>query len=135
MSSTQQPRPWAFDLAATGLFAGALVHLAALWGGPQWMAALGAPPSIVSSAAAGRWPALLATMAIAALLAGLALCCLGAARGAASLLPFRGALGLFALIFLARGLLVVPFVLTGHRSWHTPVAGSSSPATGSRRDH
>lgn len=121
MSRTHSSHGWAFDLAATGLLAGAVVHLSAWLGGPRWMAALGAPPSIVSSAAAGSWPALLGTLAIAALLIGLALSCFLAARRTARLILLRCALGLFAVIFLARGLLVVPFVFAGQREWRTPI--------------
>jgi hypothetical protein len=103
-----------------GLLAGAVVHLAAWLGGPRWMAALGAPPSIVASAAAGSWPALLGTLAIAALLVGIALSCLLVARRRGRLIFHRIALGVVAVIFLARGLLVVPFIVAGQREWHTP---------------
>lgn len=121
MSSTHTPSAWAFHIAATGLVAGAVVHLAAWSGGPRWTAALGAPPSIVASAAAGSWPALLGTLAIAALLIGLALCCfLTAARTAKSVL-LRPILALASAIFVARGLLVVPFVVSGQREWRTPI--------------
>lgn len=121
LSSTRMPSAWAFHFAATGLVAGAVVHLTAWLGGPRWMAALGAPPSIVASAAAGSWPALLGTLAIVALLIGLALCCfLAAARTARSAL-LRPILALASVIFVARGLLVVPFVVAGQREWRTPI--------------
>jgi len=121
MSSTHSPRVEAFDFAATGLVAGAVVHLVAWLGGPRWMAALGAPPSIVASAAVGSWPALLGTLAIAALLIGLALCCFLAARRTGRSVLLRSVLALVAVIFLMRGLLVVPFVVTGQRGWQTPI--------------
>lgn len=121
MSSTLATRAEAFDFAAIGLVAGAAVHLAAWLGGPRWMAALGAPPLIVASAAAGSWPALLDTLAIAALLIGLALCCFLAARRTVRSALLRTILTFVAVIFLARGLLVVPFVVTGQRQWQTPI--------------
>lgn len=121
MSSTRTPFAWAFDFAASGLVAGAVVHLAAWLGGPRWMAALGAPPLIVASAAAGSWPALLGTLAIAALLIGLALCCFLAARRIARPASLRRVLALVSVIFLARGLLVVPFMVSGQREWRTPI--------------
>lgn len=121
MSSTHTPSAWAFHLAAAGLVAGAVVHLAAWLGGPRWMAALGAPPSIVASAAAGSWPALLGTLAIVALLIGLALCCFLAAAKTARLDLLRPILALASVIFVARGLLVVPFVVAGQRDWRTPI--------------
>ncbi|WP_313442485.1 hypothetical protein [Novosphingobium sp.] len=120
MNSTHPPLGLALDLSATGLLAGAVVHLAAWLGGPQWMAALGAPPSIVASAAIGSWPALLGTLAIAALLVGMALSCFLVARRRTRLIFLRGTLGIFAVILLARGLLVVPFIFAGQRKWRTP---------------
>ncbi|KQN92170.1 hypothetical protein ASE90_05425 [Sphingomonas sp. Leaf67] len=84
------------------------------------MAALGAPPSIVASAAAGTWPALLGTLVIAAMLAGLAFCCVITSRGnGARYLP-RAVLTAAAAIFMARGLLVVPYMLASQRDWRTP---------------
>lgn len=121
MGSTHRVRARAFDFAATGLVGGAVVHLASWLGGPRWMAALGAPPSIVASAAAGSCPALLGTLAIAALLIGLAWCCFLAARGTARSVLLRGVLALVGVILLARGLLVAPFVVAGQREWRTPI--------------
>ena len=120
MSNTRPPHKLALDLSAVGLLAGAVVHLAAWLGGPRWMAALGAPPSIVASAAAGSWPALLGTSAIAALLLGMALSCFFVARQRGRPTFIRGALGIFAIILLARGSLVVPFFFAGQREWRTP---------------
>ena len=121
MNNTHRPGARALDLAALGLLAGALVHVAAWVAGPAWVAALGAPPSIVASAAAGGWAAALGTLAIAALLTGLALCCLAVARGKGALAIQRAVLALFGAIFLVRGLLVLPFLFTGQRDWRTPI--------------
>jgi hypothetical protein len=121
MGSTHRVRARAFDFAAAGLVGGAVIHLITWLGGPRWTAALGAPPSIVASAAAGSWPALLGTLAIAALLIGLASCCFMAARRTAKSVLLRGVLALVGVILLARGLLVVPFVVAGQREWRTPI--------------
>ena len=121
MNNTHRPGGRAFALAATGLLAGAVVHVAAWLAGPHWVAALGAPPSIVASAAAGGWAAALGTLAIAGLLAGLALCCFTVTRRVRGRATQRVILALFAVIFLARGLLVLPFMLAGQREWHTPI--------------
>lgn len=120
MNNTHALGRRAFDLAATGLLLGALAHAAAWLGGPRWVAALGAPPSIVASAAAGTWPAVLGTLAITALLAFLALCSFRTARRTGSSFQ-RSVLALFAVVFLARGSLVLPFVLVGQREWRTPL--------------
>ena len=120
MSNTRPPHDFALDLSAIGLLAGAVVHLAAWFGGPRWMAALGAPPAIVASAAARSWPALLGTLAIAALLIGMALSCFLVARQRGRPIFLRSALGIFAVILLARGSLVLPFTFFGQREWHTP---------------
>ncbi|WP_422057018.1 hypothetical protein [Sphingomonas sp.] len=63
---------------------------------------------------------MLGTLAIATLLVGIALSCFLVARRMGRLLGLRIALGIFAVIFLARGLLVVPFLCAGQREWHTP---------------
>lgn len=120
MCNTRLPPETALDLSAAGLLAGAVVHLAAWLGGPRWMAALGAPPSLVASAAMGSRPALFGTLAIAALLVGMALSCCFVARRTTRLMLPRVALGIFAAILLVRGLLVVPFLFAGQREWHTP---------------
>lgn len=120
-TSTPRQRTYAFDLAAAGLLAGAVLHLGAWIGGPLWMAALGAPPSIVASAAVGSWPALLGTLAICALLVGLALCCFLATRRWVRSILLRVTLTTFSIIFLARGSLAVPFALSGQREWRTPL--------------
>lgn len=108
-------------LAAIGLMSGALIHIAAWIAGPSWVEALGAPPSIVASTAARSWPSLLGTLIIAAMLAGLALCCLMSLRGDKARRVQRGILTAAALFFLARGLLVIPYVFAAQREWYTPI--------------
>lgn len=110
-----------FIFAAAILFAGALLHIAVLIGGAEWIAFVGAPPAIVQSAERGTWLASASTLAITALLAVLAAYALSAS-GALPRLPFvRSVLGLFAAIFLLRGLIVVPALLQGRVNWAAPV--------------
>lgn len=51
----------------------------------------------------------------------LALCCFLAARRTARSVLLRRFVGLTAVIFLTRGLLVVPFIVAGQREWRTPI--------------
>jgi hypothetical protein len=107
----------AFLLAAGLLAAGALLHVAVLVAGPEWIAFVGAPPEIVASARAGTWLAPVGTLAITLLLIGLALCCLSAG-GLIRRLPFaRAVLVPFAAIFVLRGLIIVPALLQGRVNW------------------
>ncbi|WP_168846601.1 hypothetical protein [Sphingomonas sp. S2M10] len=105
-----------FRLAAFGLVAGAAAHLLAYAGGPAWMAWLGAPPSIIASRIAGTWPALAGTLGIAVLLLGLAAACCAPASGAAH----RLLLAALALLFILRGLLVLPY-WAGLHGLRTPI--------------
>lgn len=112
----------AFRLAGVSLLMGGAAHILAYLGGPHGLAFLGAPPSIVSSADRGTWLAPTATLAIVGLLAVLALYCFSSA-GLSLRLPLRRVvLAGFATVFLARGLLVVPYVLAGQSEWTTSVA-------------
>ncbi len=116
MSNTQDPARLAFRLACLGLVFGAAVHLLAYWGGPAWMAWLGAPPSVVASRVAGTWLALIGTLLIAAALAGLAALCWAPVRSALHRAALAGLAGLFVL----RGLLVLPY-WAGQQDWRTPI--------------
>lgn len=116
MSNTRVSGDLAFRVAGLGLFLGAAAHLLAYWAGPIWIAWIGAPPSIVASRAAGSWPALAGTLVIAGALAGLAALCWIPARGGVH----RGALGALAVLFVLRGLLVLPYWV-GLRDLRTPL--------------
>ena len=116
MNNTQKPGRLAFRFACLGLVFGAAIHLFAYWAGPNWMTWLGAPPSIVMARAAGGFPALAGTLLIASGLTVLALLCWIPVRGAAH----RLALWALALLFLARGLLILPY-WAGLRALHTPL--------------
>lgn len=130
MSNTLGAGCLAFGFASLGLLFGATVHLFAWWAGPDWLAWLGAPPSVVASRAAGSWPALLGTLILAGGLVALAALCWIPARGD----MHRMALAVLALLFVARGLLVLPY-WAGLRDLHTPfghfviLGGSFAPGS------
>ncbi|WIV99065.1 hypothetical protein [Kinneretia aquatilis] len=82
-------------VAAVIAAGGALIHVAAIAGGPSWFEFFGAPPAVVASARAGTWLAPVSSLAIAglmALCAAYALSALGRVRR----LPLLR-LGLFAI--------------------------------------
>ncbi|OAN65952.1 hypothetical protein [Sphingomonas sp. TDK1] len=116
MGNTPAAGVLAFRLARLSLLVGAGIHLLAYWGGPAWMAWLGAPPSIVAARAAGGWSAPIGTLAIAAALAGLAVACLPPV----SQRPRRAVLAAVAVLFVLRGLIVLPY-WAGQRDWRTPL--------------
>lgn len=114
MNNTHSADRLAFRMASHGLLFGAAAHLFAWWAGPDWVAWLGAPPSVVASRAAGSWPALVGTLILAGGLVALAALCWIPARSGLH----RLALGVLALLFVARGLLVLPY-WAGLRDLHT----------------
>lgn len=110
-----------FLLAALILFAGALLHVVVLAAGPEWIAFVGAPEDVVRSAEVGTWLAPVSTLGIAALLTGLALYSLAAAGKLRPLPLSKPILGLFAAIFVLRGLIIVPALVQGRVNWAVPV--------------
>ncbi|MCR9180915.1 MAG: hypothetical protein NXH71_11910 [Erythrobacteraceae bacterium] len=115
------PKKRAFIFSAAILFVGAILHIAVLIGGAEWVAFVGAPASIVRSAEQGTWLAPASTLAIAGLLTVLGVYALSAS-GSVSRLPFvRPVLALFAVIFVLRGLIIVPALLQGRVNWAAPV--------------
>lgn len=111
----------AFLTAAAGLAIGAAVHLAALAGGPRWMAWLGAPPGVVTSRQAGTWLAPVGTLAIAALLLALGACSVAAARTSRPSPALRAVLSLAATVFILRAALAVPLLIAGPHGLATPI--------------
>jgi small-conductance mechanosensitive channel len=97
-----------FIAAGVGLTVGALAHIAAIVGGPEVIAFMGAPESIVQSARDKTWLAPVATCAIAALLFVWAWYAFAAAN-LVKKLPFTRAVLVFvAVVFILRGLTAVP---------------------------
>lgn len=90
---------------------GALVHFAAIAGGPDWYAFFNAPPQVVASAHAGTWLAPVSTSIIGLLMA---LCAAYAfsAVGRLPRLPLpRLMLGGMAGVCLLRAMLIVPLAI------------------------
>lgn len=97
-------------VGGTGMLAGAILHLGALLGGPSWIAFVGAPPAVVRSAQEGTWLAPAGTFAIIALLVVWALYAFSGA-GKFRPLPLRHfMLASVAVIFIVRGLIILPFL-------------------------
>jgi hypothetical protein len=110
---THEIRSGTRDLVAcpTGAFLGSLLHVAALIGGPAWIAAIGAPYWVVESAERGTWIAPVGGLTITALMW---LCSTYAFSGAGFLRPvplLRTGLFSIALVCLLRGILLLPIVL------------------------
>ena len=105
--------------AGAGVALGAAVHVAALAGGPEWVAFVGAPRAVVESARDGTWLAPAGALGIAALLAIWALYAFSGARWLRPLPLLQPVLAVVAVIFLLRGALVLPSL---HRAdWRSPV--------------
>lgn len=103
-------------VAGAGLSAlAALLHVAIIFGGPDWYRFFHAGPRLTAAAAAGRlWPHLV-TLGIAAVLALWSAYALSGA-GVIRSLPFtRVALMAITAIYLLRGLLPVPAMLLSGR--------------------
>lgn len=62
------PKYWIY-LAGIIALIGVAIHIAAIFGGPEWYAYFGAPPQIVQSAREGTWLAPVSTMIITILMA------------------------------------------------------------------
>lgn len=97
-----------FQHASVALIAGALLHVVGLIMGPDAIKFLGAPPDVVQSVADGTFYGPAITLAIAALLGGLAVLAWKAKTSTNKLIRFI--LWVFAVIFTVRGLLAFLFV-------------------------
>lgn len=100
-------------LLLTGIatVAGAVLHIAILFGGPDWYAFFGAPPGLVDMARDGNIRAPISCLVIAAFLMLLAAYAFSAA-GLIRRLPFlRSGLAAIAMVLLLRGVLFVPLIL------------------------
>lgn len=100
-------------LFITGLAAsaGAVLHIAILFGGPDWYAFFGAPQRLVDMARAGNIRAPISCLVIAAFLALLAAYAFSGA-GVIRRLPFlRLVLAAVAGVLILRGALFVPLIL------------------------
>lgn len=104
---------WKSGLVLSGCaaLAGALLHVAIVFGGPAWFRFFGAPEGIIRMAAAGHWYPTAVCLAISAVLA---LCAAYAFSGAGLIrrLPFLPlALALMGTVLCLRGVAFVPLML------------------------
>lgn len=98
-------------LAGIATSAGAVLHVAIMFGGPDWYAFFGAPQGLVDMARAGNIRAAISCLVIAAFLAVLAAYAFSGA-GLMRRLPFlRFALFSIAGVLVLRGALFVPLIL------------------------
>ena len=97
-----------FNYAAIVLGTGALLHVVGLIMGPDAVKFLGAPPEVVQSIAEGSFYGPAITLAIAALLAGLAFLSWRTQKASGKIT--RVFLWFFAFVFILRGMLVFLFV-------------------------
>jgi len=102
--------PWVV-IAMVIAISGAVIHVAAVIGGPSWYAFFGAPPVIVESARAGTWVAPVGAVVIAGLMA---ICAAYAASaiGFIRKLPLqRTGLACIAAVCLLRAFVLIPLAV------------------------
>ena len=98
-------------LAGCGAAFGALIHVAAILGGPAWYVFFRAPAAIVASAQAGTWLAPASALAIA-LAMGVSSAYAFSAAGFLPRLPLlRLCLATVALVCLLRGIALLPVLI------------------------
>ena len=103
--------------AALGLLSGAVLHLVVLAAGPKWIAFVGAPESVVESAERGTWLAPFSTVGIAAFLVIFGAYALAGA-GVIRRLPLTRTMLVFvSVVFIVRGIIIVPLLLAGRVNW------------------
>lgn len=97
----------------TGLvaIAGALLHIAILFGGPEWYAFFGAPSGLVELARIGHPRAAISCLIIASFLFVLAAYAFSGANVIRRLPLLRPALAMIGLGLIARGALFIPMIL------------------------
>lgn len=100
-------------LISTGLAAcaGSVLHIAILFGGPDWYAFFGAPSGLVEMARVGNLRAPVSCVVIAALLVVLAAYAFSGAGVIRRLPLLRTSLALMAGVLILRGVLFIPMIL------------------------
>ena len=100
-------------LIGTGLAAcaGSVLHIAILFGGPDWYAFFGAPSGLVEMARVGNLRAPISCLVIALILAILAAYAFSAAGLIRRLPLLRTGLVLMAIVLILRGVLFIPMIL------------------------
>jgi len=100
------------SIAAGGVATlGALLHVAILFGGPDWYALFGAPDALVQMARTGNARAPISCLVIAAILTLWALYAFSGAGLIRRLPLLRPVLGLIAAVLILRGSLFIPLLL------------------------
>lgn len=98
-------------LAGIAASAGALLHVAIIFGGPDWYAFFGAPRGLVEMARAGNLRAPISCLVIAVFLSLLAAYAFSGA-GLIRRLPFlRFGLAAIATVLILRGILFIPLIV------------------------
>ena len=102
-----------YYLIGTGLAAcaGSVLHIAILFGGPDWYAFFGAPRGLVEMARVGNLRAPVSCVVIAAILGVLAAYAFSAAGVIRRLPLLRAGLALMAIVLMLRGVLFIPMIL------------------------
>lgn len=101
-------------LGGIGCVLAALLHVAIIFGGPDWYRFFGAGEHAAQQAAAGEWSIGLTTAGIAAILLLWGVYAIAVARGVRRLPLTKTVLGIVAAVFLLRGLLGLPAALWAH---------------------
>jgi hypothetical protein len=97
-------------LAGIAAAAGAVLHVAILFGGPDWYAFFGAPRGLVEMARAGNARAPASCLVIAAFLSILAAYAFSGAGLVRRLPLLRVALGVFGVVLILRGVAFIPLI-------------------------
>lgn len=92
-------------------FAGGLLHIAILFGGPEWYAFFGAPSGLVELARIGHPRAAISCIVIAIFLFILAAYAFSGANLIRKLPLLRPVLAMIGLVLLARGALFIPMIM------------------------
>jgi len=98
-------------LVGVAASAGAALHIAIMFGGPDWYALFGAPQGLVEMARAGNVRAPISCLVIAAFLALLAAYAFSGAGVIRRLPLLRLGLAAFAAVLILRGVLFVPLIV------------------------
>lgn len=91
--------------------AGALLHIAIMFGGPDWYAFFGAPSGLVELARIGHPRAAISCLVIASFLLILAAYAFSGAKVIRRLPLLRPALAVIGIVLVARGALFIPMIL------------------------
>mgnify|MGYP001209354526 CR=1 FL=1 len=91
--------------------AGALLHIAIMFGGPDWYAFFGAPAGLVELARIGHPRAAISCLVIASFLFILAAYAFSGAKMIRRLPLLRPVLAMIGLVLIARGALFIPMIL------------------------